>query len=629
MSAAVTRFLSSLTHTFQRILFHAHERELERRAWPSDFPEHIFVDIIFPLLDLDDIKQLRQVSKWFYDVVRRNWQRHLRSVRRPLYLSSPNLCIPISDPLEQDAGRHIFASSTLDLVWRRPVPSCSRRWYFNARYQVKHMVLVPGSQYLVVSVCHPNSSDHAIVLYHLDGPLGASAIAKYSVPTEAYHLQAKYVNCDARAGLAIAFVCRRERRVNRGVREDEKDGGRRTVYECRALHVSTDDIESLCDPSLVPGSQAFIKRAQVTASPFAELAYARSSRPLGPLSLDELEGRTYLSWVHADGDNVNKITLKPLFYSKVDDTARPSATTLILGSDKEYPDAHYRIRAFRLLLQQMDVLVVREVRQPQQESRQPVLTTIELHPVVLSGTRYTSNCAPDNRVAVKDGHYDDIQITESAQSFPPTSSLPGPISIWFTVVDPEPGLMQYVLFPDPPRETEQSGAGTRPQAAPSYAYRLRHLRSTPSWVPAPRDTHLRAIPGSVYTLLYSVSKSAEGKEGSLERIYRYLDPNLLRSRTDERKSDDEAEEADVESILDDDPSSPVLSSMCPLPYEVDSSVGSSPFAWDESVGRLCFAAGQDCSRIRVWDFSKTPSGCMMHKSAFAGVPVMACNELSP
>lgn len=69
------------------------------------------------------------------------------------------------------------------------------------------MVILPGGVYLVASVREETRNSFALMIFVLDHRNGgALPLARTDTPTQAYNLQAKYMNLHGQNGITIAYT---------------------------------------------------------------------------------------------------------------------------------------------------------------------------------------------------------------------------------------------------------------------------------------------------------------------------------------------------------------------------------------------------------------------------------------
>lgn len=89
-------------------------------------------------------------------------------------------------------------------------------------------------------------------------------------------------------------------------------------YECHAVHVPLAELDTICDPRFIPGSEEFIAHAASLPAPFHRLCLIRSTRQLESITLDVLRGKPHLTVIRnpctlmfkpLDGGPVSTLTL--------------------------------------------------------------------------------------------------------------------------------------------------------------------------------------------------------------------------------------------------------------------------------------------------------------------------------
>ncbi|KAI0692045.1 hypothetical protein BC835DRAFT_1278331 [Cytidiella melzeri] len=285
----------------------------------DSLPNDILVDCVFAHLNVQDILRLRRVSKLYYHLTHHTaiWKRLLRQAEILLPPLPPTSRHSLQNLTGLEAERLLTRAYSLDKIWRWRTPELYEKWGFDAYHHVAHMVLLPGSQYLVASVSDFTRQDWALVIYALDSRYNVISIAKTGTVTKGYNLQAKYLTVNGEHGITISYVRRDWRRRGHGKRginvseysgEHEIDAPYPLKYECVTFHVSLKALEDLCDPRFVPGSKASIEHAIKQPPPFTRICLIRSTRQLGTLSLDDFAGQPHLTLVRYPND----VMLKPL-----------------------------------------------------------------------------------------------------------------------------------------------------------------------------------------------------------------------------------------------------------------------------------------------------------------------------
>lgn len=276
------------------------------------------------------------------------WKRLLKNIDYPLPPVPPTSRHSFAKLTGFEVERLLVRPLSLDRAWQAKIPDCYDEWKFNAHHRIKSMVILPGGQYLIASVSDYADKYHAIMLWMLDHAYApAVPLAKTPVSSKAYHLQAKYMTLGGRRGIAISFVCRGFKHrsdakkgyvilcfhalssthericsvdISQYSADYDVDPPYPLVYECTVLHAPLAALESIGDPRFVPGTQAFIDHAKTQPPPFRRIAMIRSTRSLGPGTMDEMWGSPYLAIVrrpntimfkNLDGGAVSTLTPTP------------------------------------------------------------------------------------------------------------------------------------------------------------------------------------------------------------------------------------------------------------------------------------------------------------------------------
>ncbi|PSR74463.1 hypothetical protein PHLCEN_2v9810 [Hermanssonia centrifuga] len=472
------------------------------------------------------------------------------------------------------------------------------------------MALLPGSQYLVASVSDTGGSNWSIVIYVLDSRYNVVPIAKTPTKTKAYNLAARYLTVNGVPGITIAYVRRDWRRRGDGKKgidvsdysgEHAIDAPYPLKHECHTLHVPLKELETLCDPRFVPGSAEFIAHAKALPPPFRRVCFIRSTRTLGNIVLDELSDEPSLSIIRYP----NSIMFKPL-------NGGPIAT-LTIENFGDFAQSPHRIRAIRPLPQQRQILVVREIDVPQTRNRYPVFS-LEFHPIPNNATSDAVEITrpPDDFSFLYEDQYASVHITDHGlpnrfDDSIPAADLgeddiafkPRPINVFLRTVKPDDGLVRFTFYPQrvdhwtPPSPassvSSSPGRRTPKRSRPKHYYRYGFTHMSPvRFVESYLNTQYRILPGSYRTLLYTVPWDTITEEPNVIGFYRYHDEELF---------------ADEPEIFN--PDAPPRRPVRKLPFDVNSQQKFGAFAWDETIGRMCFGL-EDSTKILVFDFARRP-----------------------
>lgn len=158
-----------------------------------------------PRAHLDFLK----VSKLYYHLTHHAviWKRLVLRTTLPLPPLPPTARHSLKNLSGLEAERLLTRAHSLDKIWRLN-PDLFDQWMFDAYDHVAHMVLLPGSQYMVASVSDVDRQDWALVVYVLDSKYNVIPIAKTPTRTKAYNLQAKYLTINGVHGIGVSYVIR-------------------------------------------------------------------------------------------------------------------------------------------------------------------------------------------------------------------------------------------------------------------------------------------------------------------------------------------------------------------------------------------------------------------------------------
>ncbi|KAI0086203.1 hypothetical protein BDY19DRAFT_961855 [Irpex rosettiformis] len=574
------------------------------KNWLDFLSNDILVDAIFIYLDIKDILRLRRVSKLYYHLTHHTvvWKRLLRWSELPLPPLPPTSRHSLQNLTGLEAERLLTRAHSLDKIWCWRKPNLFDSWKFNAHHYVAHMVLLPGSQYLVATVSDFTRKDWSLVVYSLDSRWNVIPIARIPTTTKGYNLQAKYLTINGVHGITIAYVrrdWRRRRDGKRGINVSEYSGEHNIdapyplKHECIAYHVPLTALEDLCDARFVPGSRAFIEHARKLPPPFTRVARIRTSKPLGTLSLDDFVGQPHLTLIKYS----NEIIFKPL-------NGGPTSVLNLIPYPDFTHDPH-RIKAVRPLPQQQQILIVREITVPPGRNPFPI-TAIELQDIPVNKTDddMVFERSTDDSVFLYDDQFTDIYISEHRTpnwvdesvnaSLQPSSQAyrPLPVSVFCKTVLPSIGLLRITFYP----QRWDSAYFTMPDPALqlplTHQYRYTLMYCSPvRFVECHANCQYRILPGSQRTLLYTVPWDDITDTPPVLGFFRYHDKELFADQPED------LEEANLET---DTMRRPIWK----LPFNYEKTRFSC-LAWDETVGRICFAR-PDSTELWVMDFSKRP-----------------------
>jgi hypothetical protein len=259
----------------------------------------------------------------------------------------------------------------------------------------------------------------------------------------------------------------------------------------------------------------------------------------------------------------------------------------------------------RPLPQQQQILIVREVNAPHNRNQYPI-TAIELQdiPVNTTGHHLEIERASEDTVFMYDDRFSDIYISEHGSPNWVDESVhatlqrgdsaykPRPISIFCKTILPLIGLLRITFYP------QRRDSSLEPTVDPNlrlpiahqYRYSLTYC-SPVRFVQCHADSQYRVLPGSYRTLLYTVPWDDRTDTPSVLGFFRYHDEELFA---------DEPEDLHDENMEVNVMRRPVRR----LPFNYQGTKFSC-LAWDETVGRICFAK-PDSTQLLVLDFAKRP-----------------------
>ncbi|KAJ3480202.1 hypothetical protein NLI96_g8518 [Meripilus lineatus] len=568
-----------------------------------------------------------QVNKLFYYLSQTPavWKRLLKGINYPLPPVPPTSRYSLGGLSSCEAERLVIRTLSLNHAWEAEVPDCYHEWRFHAQHRVKSMVLLPGSQYLVASVSDYREKNHSIVIWMLDHTYAYSVpLAKNPVSSKAYNLQARYMTVGGRRGITISFVCRGFKHASdarKGFNLSQISGDYDVdppcplVYECTVLHAALDSLESVGDPRLIPGSQAFIDHARSQPPPFRRIAIIKSTRCLGPATMDEILGSPYLAIVRYP----NTIMFKNLDGGAIS-TLTP--TTIPLRPDLSQCD--YSIMTMRLLPVQNQILVVRKIHDssPGRVHSPKDVYTIEFFdvPLNLSGKPLDATPACVGRVLHTDEILHEVYITDhyipastdeslNKQVFGSDTRPPRPISIIARGIDKydTAGVLRFTIYPEKVETLSPSTSPTATSAASSldsefpwlfpykqetqYKYTFKSNNET-RFILAPVDCVYHILPGSYRSIFYSISDDDHSDTPTMLTIAGYWDDECLKPPSAEQLADGKWFDKSRHKLRK-------------FAFDGNKDVGVSVMAWDETIGRLCMM-GAGSHIVYVLDFAKTP-----------------------
>ena len=174
-------------------------------------PHDVLLDGVLHLLTVRDLLNIRMVNKQFYALTYHAsiWKRLLRRLDLPIPPLPPTSRRSFTNLTGLEAERLFIRSLSLtkNFSSRSPTPYWARA--VEAFHRVQSMVILPGGTHLVASVREETRNSFAIMIFVLDYKNGgALPLAKADTPTQAYNLQAKYMQLYGQSGIMIAYTIR-------------------------------------------------------------------------------------------------------------------------------------------------------------------------------------------------------------------------------------------------------------------------------------------------------------------------------------------------------------------------------------------------------------------------------------
>ncbi len=251
---------------------------------------------------------------------------------------------------------------------------------------------------------------------------------------------------------------------------------------------------------------------------------------------------------------------------------------------------------------------------PPTHHRYPIFS-LEFHPIPISMTSepHEVTRSPDDFAFFSEDHYSNVYITDHGMQNWLHESIQGeklggaeykafkprPINVLFRAVAPQEGLLRMTFYPRrldnwaPPSPTPSISSSSENSSLksirPKYYYRYDRTHVSPvRFVAAFEGSQYRILPGSYRTLLYSVPWDTIGENPTVLGFYRYHDKEIFANEP----------EATTEGSM-------IRRPIYTLPYNFDQNLKFGAFAWDETIGRMCYGI-QNSTKIRVCDFTKRP-----------------------
>ncbi|KAI0688578.1 hypothetical protein C8T65DRAFT_767875, partial [Cerioporus squamosus] len=604
-----------------------------------------------PLLDVRDIINLRlasfQISRLSTESI--VWKRILMRAQHHLPPVPPSFKYSLSNLSAAEAERLLTRAVSLQDRWDSRVVRPLRRWEIDAGRTVLDLALLPGGQYLVASVTDASRTRFALDLYTTDFAhrLGFP-VARYDVPSKAFHLCAKYMSFRGQPGIVVAYVRRDFRKPHFAQRYGDINGvppewdhpqwRRVLMYECAAIFAPLDALETVCDDARPLCPVRLRVRAMrmegegagagtAGRRPFRVLAEITSrSRMSGPVVADGVRGAPLLA-VLKHGPDADCVV-----YKNLDGGA---GTIMVCAPQPDYQGLVQSIMAFMIIPPQNQFLVVRRASpagmDPDQLADLQELGPYyfaELYDIVHApGATVTRSAASRSAVHDSRGNYwHRVWLSDPGFGPGPSPSLVGNVCakpvVVFASAKFSYGVAWDLVRPFPV-----------PSTGPAYGWRY-VLDEEEAFMPIERleDGVLelgevfedRVLLGSTRPLVCSVPRRQVGTgagtgtglhsfrismvRGLRDRVLLgYEDGVGDGRRTDNVRMDVDGDEvdsdADAESQSDDgecEPAGDVKVARFELAGE--DLEGVSAIAWDETIGRLCVSYSRH-TRVAVFDFA--------------------------
>ncbi|KAK2461528.1 hypothetical protein APHAL10511_005991 [Amanita phalloides] len=555
-------------------------------------PPDLLTDGIFPYLCVEEIIALRRVNKAFFVLTHEPviWKRFLLRMNIPLPPLRPSFRYT-SDATDYEVEHLVTRAISLDDNWRRGRTRLLSNKIVATYHHVLDLVMVPGGKFLIASVRDEPGYRFYLVLYAMDHPKGHRALARIPTISKAYFLQAKYGEWKGKRGIMIVYCRRRFQNYSQsGI--DPSDYSHRTqidppvpfAYEVKCLHIDLDTLERMIHPRLDPMSEEYYALRMDHGPPFTEIEFIEVDHVVTGLTLFEFNHSSFFGFVQSEG----KIVL-------VD----PSTRQVFVMTCADHPDhigQEHRIRAFRVLPGQKELLVVRTV--PLSPTSDLMLVELYTAPIYPGSYEYTcldSYTVSGKLVAsVQISDYGIPTTTGDQPQLLPSSGPPPPISIYIRTSNPS-GVLHHSLWPS---FTDHPTAPTSPRTRRIWFYDLSQATVQTSHVSSPYDIHV--LPGAYRAMMYTVRADDRRDAQRVVNFRRYISPGNV--PWDYPKAVDS-----TGSVLRRPryliPSNVYASIDLTVNAKAQlEATGMVAVAWDESIGRLCMTTGQD-QKIRVMDFS--------------------------
>jgi hypothetical protein len=146
------------------------------------------------------------------------WKRILRAFHLPLPPLPPTIPYSFSALSSLEAERLVIRALAAEANWRSTMPKAYKAWRFCVFADVMSMKIVPGGKYVIASI-REGPNRYALMLLMMEHRVKtAYPVAKISIRSKAYNLDAKYMRYESEMGIMISYVRREPKRKSH--RED-------------------------------------------------------------------------------------------------------------------------------------------------------------------------------------------------------------------------------------------------------------------------------------------------------------------------------------------------------------------------------------------------------------------------
>ncbi|KII93284.1 hypothetical protein PLICRDRAFT_385911 [Plicaturopsis crispa FD-325 SS-3] len=563
----------------------------------------ILVDHVFAYLRVEEIMAMRRVNKFYYYITHQPviWKRFLRLMSIPLPPLPPTARYTFGRLTSLEAERLVMRAITLDDNLRASMsPRALKVQQMAVAGEVQSMCVLPGGKYLVASGRDEAAQRFPLMICILDRPTrDPIELARMFTPTQAYDVQARYMTIKGVEGITTAFLTRhlssKDRHItgidpaNFSTMPDVGDDIP-FKYKCFILHTSLAALERLGETRNLPSSWEHFMISLEENAPFRYVHVIRSALRLGKISLVNISGMPHLCAIQHP---------ESLLFANLH-----NGYTAILQCKRalNYPNTENTIRAYRVLPNQNQVLVIRQVNQPDIDAGAPP-----------GKTHYKFSPIESRRLSLLLNSHaiTDFQISD------PEVDLRSGFSARSSVTAKIPAIS---IFYHCKADTDQ-------------LERSRHCMIWPSSHPKSRPYTLQnldlefdyffgngvipyVLPGTHRAVVYTLPRRLDAHDAPpISTIWCYNIPHrqvqvpLGPQEEWDLSGDEEAGEPQI-VMRNRKPSRPQRMVKTKIPSALRSlrrqGRGVTAMAWDETIGRLCIAMEGD-QRVWILDYSGSPS----------------------